>query len=95
MKTITDLLLERFNIPLEDYWTLDEDQKNQITELIHSQYEVKLRTNPDLWVMYMAVLHNNLSIAERNEEFVKCEMLKRSIRRLRKRINTDDFNFEE
>jgi uncharacterized protein YlxP (DUF503 family) len=95
MKTVLDILIEKFNVPISEYWTLTEEQKREITDILDERYQETLKDHPELFFMYVTVLNQFLRIAEQNEEFVKCDMLKRIIYRMRNRFNFDEFNLEE
>ena len=53
---ITDLLDERFNIELEQYWKLNEKDKNYLTSVIVSSFIKKLYNEPHLVEFYLSMM---------------------------------------
>jgi hypothetical protein len=74
---ITDLLDERFNIELEEYWKLNEKDKNYLTSVIVSSFIKKLYNEPHLIEFYLSMMDDRRLEAEYHNEYERAEIISR------------------
>ncbi len=85
MLKIDKLLIEEFNIPVEEYFNLTDRQRNKISILITEKLLLSLLRDPYLAPYYVDTLRRQLVHAELNEDFEKADMIYRLMKRLNKK----------
>jgi hypothetical protein len=80
---VRTLLKKRYDIDLEDYWTLTEDEKTEITEIIQTYYDELLLKQPELYSVYLHLLKESLIKSDLREDYEQSDMIKRSIEKLK------------
>lgn len=80
------LLLEKYDIPVSKYFTLTDDDKNCIVEIVLSYYENNLNVEPRLIHLYIGILQDQLRTAHESEEYERCDIIQRTINGLEKRF---------
>ena len=78
---LEDLLDDRYDIDISDYWTLTEDDKDRITEIVVTNVLFQLLSAPDYYPRYMELLDNSIKVAGEFEQYEKAEMLNRMKKR--------------
>ena len=81
-----ELLLEKYDMEVRDYFSLSEDNKNEIVDIVLGYYEVNLNIEPGMIHMYSSILNEQIIKAEMNEEFERCDIMKRTVKELKKRF---------
>lgn len=81
-----ELLEEKYNMEIKDYFSLSEDDKNEIVDIVLGYYEVNLNIEPRMIHMYSSILKESIMRAEMNEEFERCDIMKRTVKELKKRF---------
>jgi hypothetical protein len=85
MLKIDRLLMEEFDIPVEEYFNLTDRQRNKISIIITEKLLLGLLRDPYMAPYYIDTLRRQLVHAELNEDFEKADMIYRLIKRLNKK----------
>lgn len=78
---LEDLLDDRYDIDISDYWVLTEEDKDRITEIVVTNVLVQLSLAPKYYPRYMELLDNSIKVAGEFEQYEKAEMLNRMKKR--------------
>jgi hypothetical protein len=81
-----ELLEEKYDMEVSDYFSLSEHDKNEIVDIVLGYYEVNLNIEPRMIHMYSSILKDSIKQAEMDEEFERCDIMKRTIKELKKRF---------
>ena len=81
-----ELLEEKYDMEVSDYFSLSEENKNEIVDIVLGYYEVNLNIEPRMIHMYSSILKDSIIQAEMDEEFERCDIMKRTIKELKKRF---------
>ena len=92
---VRTLLKKRYDINLEDYWTLTEKEKTEITEIIQTYYDELLLREPQLYSVYLHLLKETLIRSDLKEDYEQSDMIKRSIEKLKEVYLEDDEDIPE
>ena len=84
---ITDLLDERFNIELEEYWKLNEKDKNYLTSVVVSSFIKKLYNEPHLIEFYLSMMDDRRMEAENSNDFERAEIISRIQKKTKELFN--------
>ena len=71
------LLDDRFDIELNQYWNLTEDEKNYITHVVITQVFKTLQINPDTLILYLRLLDDRINYSVYHEEYEHAEIYRR------------------
>lgn len=85
MLKVDRLLMEEFDIPVEEYFNLTDRQRNKISIIITDKLLLGLLRDPYMAPYYVDTLRRQLVYAEFNEDFEKADMIYRLIKRLKKK----------
>lgn len=89
------LLKSRYDIDVEDYWILTEEQKMEITEIVQTYYDELLLREPQLYGVYLHLLKESLVKSEMREDYEASDMIKRSIEKLKEVYFEEDEDIPE
>ena len=78
---LEDLLDDRYDIDISDYWSLTDGDKDRITEIVVTNVLVQLSLAPNYYPRYMELLDNSIKVAGEFEQYEKAEMLNRMKKR--------------
>lgn len=92
---VRTLLKKRYDINLEDYWTLTENEKTEITEIIQTYYDELLLREPQLYSVYLHLLKETLIRSDLKEDYEQSDMIKRSIEKLKEVYLEDEEDIPE
>jgi len=81
-----ELLLEKYDIKVDEYFSLPENDKEEISDIILSYYEKTLGVEPKLIHLYIYILRSNLNIALQEEEYERCDIITRTMMKLEDRF---------
>ena len=95
MDKVRTLLKKRYDINLEDYWTLTEKEKTEITEIIQTYYDELLLREPQLYSVYLHLLKETLIRSDLKEDYEQSDMIKRSIEKLKEVYLEDEEDIPE
>lgn len=74
---LEDLLDGRYDIELDEYWKLPEDEKERITLIVVNVILNDLIKTEEQYQRYKMLLDVGIDVSITNEEYEKAEMLKR------------------
>jgi hypothetical protein len=74
---IEELLNNKYNIDIEKYWKLPEEEKNNITELLFGFILVMFDNNPSIYTTYMNLLKQSIQLKSEMNEYEKADILTR------------------
>lgn len=74
---IIDLLGDRYNIDLEDYWSLSNEERDNITITVIDSIFNTLKRQPNSIPLYIRLIDDRLKFAEYHEEFEQAEIFNR------------------
>jgi hypothetical protein len=72
-----ELLPDDFNILVDEYFNLPEEEKNKISNLLVDFYSLTIDENPYLVKHYQNIIIKELSISVEVEDFERADILKR------------------
>ena len=78
---LEDLLDDRYDIDINNYWTLTEDDKDRITDIVVTNVLVQLSLTPNYYPRYIELLNDSIKVAGEFEQYEKAEMLNRMKKR--------------
>lgn len=78
---IEDLLDDRYDIDISDYWSLTDEDKDRITEIVVTNVLVQLSLAPNYYPRYIELLNDSIKVAGEFENYEKAEMLNRMKKR--------------
>lgn len=81
------LVEERYEIPLNEYWNLSKEQKDELTEILYDIVFIILKQESVNYKFYMESLDESIELLTFNEEYEKVEILLK----LKDRINSSIF----
>ena len=85
---ITTLLSKKFDITIEEYFSLPEKIKNEITNIIMVNYNEVLTSDFTLIYLYIDSIEEMIVDSRKYEEYEKCDILIRLKNKLIRRIET-------
>jgi hypothetical protein len=85
---ITTLLSKKYDITIEEYFSLPEKSKNEITNIIMVNYNEVLTSDFTLIYLYIDSIEEMIIGSRRDEEYEKCDILIRLKNKLIRRIET-------
>jgi hypothetical protein len=74
---LDSLLDDRFDIDLNEYWSLTEEQKNYITQVVITQVFKTLHIDPNTLILYLRLLDDRINYSVYNEEYEYAEIYRR------------------
>jgi len=74
---ITELLDDRFNIEIEEYWKLTEKDKNLLTNVVISSFIKNLTKAPHMVEFYLSMMEDRRMEAENANQFERAEIIHR------------------
>ena len=78
---LEDLMDNRYDIDISDYWSLTDGDKDRITEIVVTNVLVQLSLAPDYYPRYIELLNDSIKVAGEFEQYEKAEMLNRMKKR--------------
>jgi len=74
-----DLLSEKYDIPVNKYFTLKEEEKQEIVDIVLEYYRSNLDVDPRLIHLYIGILNDQLRKAHDDEEYERCDIITRTM----------------
>lgn len=74
---LIDLLGDRYDIEIEDYWRLSNEDKDNISAVIIESIFATLKREPATLPLYVRLMDDRLKYAEYHDEFEQCEIFNR------------------
>ena len=74
---LDSLLDDRFDIELNQYWNLKEEEKNYITHIVVTQVFQTLRREPNTLPLYLRLLDDRIDYSIYHDEYEYAEIYSR------------------
>lgn len=74
-----ELLSEKYDIPVQKYFTLKEEEKQEIVDIVLQYYKSNLDIDPRLIHLYIGILTDQLRKAKEEEEYERCDIITRTM----------------
>jgi len=89
MDRFQELLRTKYDIPVNDYFTLSDEDKEGIVDIVIQYYEKNLMVNPEMIYLYLKILTEQISISVESEQFERADIMTRTRKRLNDLIYED------
>lgn len=86
MDRFQELLRTKYDIPVEDYFTLTDDEKEGIIDIVIEYYKKNLEINPQMIYLYLKILTEQISISVESDQYERADIMTRTKNRLNKLI---------
>ena len=74
---LLNLLGDRYNIELEEYWSLTNEEKDNVTEVVLNSIFHILQRDQNTVPMYIRLIEDRIKYSEYHQEFEHCEIFNR------------------
>ena len=74
---LLELLDDRYNIELKDYWSLSNEERDNISIVVLESIFYILKREPDTLPLYVRLVDDRVKFAEYHEEFEQAEIFNR------------------
>ena len=89
MDRFQKLLKTKYDIPVKDYFTLSDEDKEGVVDIVIEYYKKNLILNPEMIYLYLKILTEQISTAIDDDQFERADIMTRT----KKRLN--DFIYED
>lgn len=89
MDRFQELLKTKYDIPVNDYFTLSDKDKEGIVDIVIQYYEKNLMVNPEMIYLYLKILTEQISISIESDQFERADIMTRTRKRLNDLIYED------
>lgn len=89
MDRFQELLRTKYDIPVNDYFTLSDEDKEGIVDIVIQYYEKNLIVNPEMIYLYLKILTEQISISIESDQFERADIMTRTRKRLNDLIYED------
>ena len=89
MDRFQELLKTKYDIPVNDYFTLSDEDKEGIVDIVIQYYEKNLMVNPEMIYLYLKILTEQISISIESDQFERADIMTRTRKRLNDLIYED------
>jgi hypothetical protein len=89
MDRFQELLRTKYDIPVNDYFTLSDEDKEGIVDIVIQYYEKNLMVNPEMIYLYLKILTEQISISIESDQFERADIMTRTRKRLNDLIYED------
>ncbi|CAB4137551.1 hypothetical protein UFOVP323_35 [uncultured Caudovirales phage] len=89
MDRFQELLRTKYDIPVKDYFTLSDEDKEGIVDIVIQYYEKNLMVNPEMIYLYLKILTEQISISIESDQFERADIMTRTRKRLNDLIYED------
>lgn len=74
---LMELLDDRYDLELKDYWTLSDEDKDNLSLTVIRSLFTTLKLHPETFIFYITLIENKVKIAEMNDEYEQAEIFNR------------------
>jgi hypothetical protein len=74
---LLNLLGDRYNIELEEYWSLTNEEKDNVTVVVLNSIFHILQRDQNTVPMYIRLIEDRIKYSEYHQEFEHCEIFNR------------------
>jgi hypothetical protein len=90
MDRFQQLLKTNYNIPVEDYFTLTEEEREGLIDIVIEYYKKNLIVNPDFIYLYLKIISDQISTAVEQDQYERADIMTRTKNRLNNLLYEDD-----
>jgi hypothetical protein len=90
MDRFQELLKTNYNIPVEDYFTLTEEEREGLIDIVIEYYINNLIVNPDFIYLYLKIISDQISKAVEQDQFERADIMTRTKNRLSNLLYEDN-----
>jgi hypothetical protein len=74
---LLELLDDRYNIDIKDYWSLSNEERDNLTQTVILSLFATLKRQPDTLPLYIRLIDDRIKFAEYHDEFEQSEIFNR------------------
>ena len=74
---LMELLDDRYNIDIKDYWTLSNEEKDNISTVVIQSFFATLKQQPETIPIYIRLIDDRVKISEYHDEYEQAEIFNR------------------
>ena len=74
---LLELLGDRYDIELEEYWGLSNEEKDNLSQVVIQSIFATLKREPATFPLYVRLIHDRVKIAEYHEQYEEAEIFHR------------------
>jgi hypothetical protein len=74
---LLELLGDKYDIELEDYWGLSNDDKDNLSQVVIQSIFATLKREPATFPLYVNLISDRVKIAEYHDQFEEAEIFNR------------------
>lgn len=90
MDRFQQLLKTKYNIPVEDYFTLTEEEREGLIDIVIEYYKKNLIVNPEFIYLYLKIISDQISTAVEQDQYERADIMTRTKNRLNNLLYEDD-----
>lgn len=90
MDRFQKLLKTKYDIPVKDYFTLSDEDKEGVVDIVIEYYKKNLIINPEMIYLYLKILTEQISTAIDDDQYERADIMTRTKNRLNNLIYEDD-----
>lgn len=74
---LLELLGDRYDIELEEYWSLSDEEKDNLSNIVIQSIFTTLKREPATFPLYVRLIQDRVKIAEYHDQFEEAEIFNR------------------
>ena len=74
---LLELLDDRYDIDIKDYWTLTDEERDNLTQTVIQSLFATLKRQPETLPIYIRLIDDRLKLSEYHDEFEQSEIFNR------------------
>ena len=79
---LSDLLDDKYDIDINEYWTLTEEDKDHLTDIMVANILLQLTIAPEYYSQYIEQLNKRIEYAGNYDQYERADMLNRMRKKL-------------
>jgi hypothetical protein len=74
---LLELIDDRYNIDIKDYWTLSNEERDNLTQTVIQSIFATLKRQPETISLYITLVNDRIKISEYHDEYEQSEIFNR------------------
>jgi hypothetical protein len=74
---LLELLDDRYNIDIKDYWSLSNEEKDNLSNIVIQSLFAILKRQPETLPLYVRLIDDRVKLSEYHDEFEQAEIFNR------------------
>jgi hypothetical protein len=74
---LLELLDDRYNIDIKDYWSLSNEEKDNLSNIVIQSLFTILKRQPETLPLYVRLIDDRVKLSEYHDEFEQAEIFNR------------------